>query len=70
MIKMFKTIINAILYIIVIAAIFCFFTWLVQDLVAYQLDPTLDIPLAIKIVGVILSVPIVGNLISFILSRL
>lgn len=71
MIKMIKTIISALIYILIIAVIFVFCAWLVQDLVAYQISPEgKDIPLLIQIVRFILNIPILGGLIETTLSLL
>lgn len=70
MIKMIKTIVNAIIYITIIAFLFCLFTLLVQEMIAYQLGTSSEIPLAIQGVRIILSIPVLGDLIQFITSLL
>jgi len=71
MLKMIKTIISALIYILIIAVIFVFCAWLIQDLVTYQMSPEgKDIPLLIQIVRFILNVPILGGLIETTLSLL
>jgi len=71
MIKMIKTIIGACFYIMIIASTICIFTYLIQDLTVYYTSPVSDkLPLLIRFSNYIISTPIVGNIISYLINLL
>lgn len=67
---MLKTIIKSIIYIAIIAFLIVFTVYLIQDLVIYYVDPNSSKPLIIKVVNWIMSIPILGSLISAFLTTL
>lgn len=67
---MLKTIIKSIIYIAIIAFLIVFTVYLIQDLVIYYVDPNSSTPLIIKVVNWIMSIPILGSLISAFLTTL
>lgn len=67
---MLKTIIKSIIYIAIIAFLIVFTVYLIQDLVFYYVDPNSSTPLIIKVVNWIMSIPILGSLISAFLTTL
>lgn len=67
---MLKTIIKSIIYIAIIAFLIVFTVYLIRDLVIYYVDPNSSTPLIIKVVNWIMSIPILGSLISAFLTTL
>lgn len=67
MIKMFRTIVKAIFYIIIFAIMLCVIVYLVRDLVAFYVTPGSETPLVLKVVQGILQVPILGSIVKSIL---
>ena len=70
MLKMLKTILKAVFYIVFISFLLVFIVYLFQDLVAYYTVPDAPIPLVMKAVRWIMGIPVLGSLISAFLTTL
>jgi len=65
---MFKTIFKACLYILIILFVIVLGVYLVHDLIVYYVTPNTPEPVVIKFVEIVLSIPILGQFISNVVS--
>jgi len=70
MIKMFKTIIKAIFYIVITAIVLSLAVAWVRDLIVFYLNPETEAPFLINVVNGIMQIPILNGIVRSILNVL